>query len=702
MRNHVVAIVVLVSAFCAVLGGAQTTAPGDHYLCYRAKPIKTNPPFPSFTSRTGDVVVDEFSTAQPEDQHELDLLKPISVCNPADKNDEGVTDADTRLEGYQAKITRTTPHQPRPYTGALTQISNQFGDLVLRLGKEDRLLVPSSEAIGTGGAPSLGANAVDHYKCYRAKVAVAPAGTSPFPTFTRQQVTVDDQFGARVIDVRKATRYCTPADKNGEDPTAPTHPGHLVCYQAKLARIASAQPEFVKTAVSTGNQFGGEVLSLTKLEDFCVPSLSVPPAVPTRSPTPTRTVTPTPTRSPTPTLTVTATPTPTSTAPTPTPDGTPIALRVSPVSRTVNIGGSGNFTATADFANGAMQNYTQLVQWASDDESIATISNTDPTRGRATGVAPGTATISATDPTTGITSTASSSDGTITVLGPLVSISLAPSTTTIEVGEAARFTATGHYSDGSTRNITQQVTYATSNGGVATTPNEVGDASRVDGVGPGTATITATDPGSGITTGAGEDAEITVLGALQRITLSPTAATRDPGDSQRFTATGHYAGGMTQNITQQVTYASSNPAVAAAPNDNGDKSRIDCVAAGTVTISATDPATGVTTSPNDDATLTVRGALLSITLSPVSSNKAVGQSETYAATGHYADGSTANITQQVNYGSSNTNVAVASNTPGNKSRVDTVGQGTATISATDPATGVTSDPSGNATLTVVP
>jgi len=605
MKKQVAAVAVLLSTFVAVLGDAQPIAPGDHYLCYRAKPIKANPPFPSFTPRDGVVVVDEFSTAQSEDQHTVDLEKPVSVCNPADKNDEGVTDPVTRLEGYQAKITRTRPAQPRPYTGALAHITNQFGELVLRIGKEDRLLVPSSQATGTGGAPPLGANDVDHYKCYRAKIAVAPVGAPPFPQFERRQVTADDQFGTRIFDVRRPTRICNPADKNGEDPTAPTHPGHLVCYQVKLARGEVSQPEFVKTAVSTKNQFGDEVLSMTKLEDLCLPSLSDPMITPA-TPTPTRTATPTPTRTPTPTLSATPTPTVTSTAPTPTPVGTPIALHVSPASRTVNVGGTGNFTATAEYSNGATQNYTQLVVWASSDENIATISNVDGTRGRATGVGPGIATISATDPATGLTSTASGSDATFNVLGALQSITISPSAVMKNPGESQFFTATGHYQGGTTQNITQQVTWISSNPSIASAPNDAGQKSRVDAVAPGTATITATDPATGITTGPSEDATFTVRGPLQSITLSPSMSSRPANSSETYVATGNYQGGATANITQQVTYASSNTNVAVATNTPGNKSLVNTVGAGSTTISATDPATGISSSTSGgSATLNV-------------------------------------------------------------------------------------------------
>ena len=42
--------------------------------------------------------------------------------------------------------------------------------------------------------------------------------------------------GTVSLTLTKITKLCTPVNKNGEDPTAPQHVGHLVCYQAKLPR----------------------------------------------------------------------------------------------------------------------------------------------------------------------------------------------------------------------------------------------------------------------------------------------------------------------------------------------------------------------------------------------------------------------------------------------------------------------------------
>jgi len=88
-----------------------------------------------------------------------------------------------------------------------------------------------------------------------------------------QTVTLTDQLGGPLrYDLVKPKHLCTPADKNGEDPGAPGHPLHLVCYQAKLTKENPLQPPFAKTTVSTDNQFGPEVLTTTGVDELCLPS----------------------------------------------------------------------------------------------------------------------------------------------------------------------------------------------------------------------------------------------------------------------------------------------------------------------------------------------------------------------------------------------------------------------------------------------
>src|SRR5262249_16300683 len=83
-------------------------------------------------------------------------------------------------------------------------------------------------------------------------------------------------------------------------------------------------------------------------------------------------------------------------------------------------------------------------------------------------------------------------------------------------------------------------------------------------------------------------------GILESISISPQTSAISVGQFENYTTTGHYAGGATKNLTQKVTYTSSNPAVAVATNstiEGQSKSRVEGVGTGTVTISAMDPVT---------------------------------------------------------------------------------------------------------------
>src|SRR6185369_28907 len=132
-------------------------------------------------------------------------------------------------------------------------------------------------------------------------------------------------------------------------------------------------------------------------------------------------------------------------------------------------------------------------------------------------------------------------------------------------------------------------------------------------VGAGTATITATDPVSGIFA----TSTITVLpGTIERVTIEPaTGIVRNPNNSFSYTAIGHYPDGSTINVTQIVTWSSLDPAVAHATNEAGNRSRIVAQAPGTATITALHPSGVGSHDTGDDATFVTR-PLIDVTLTP--------------------------------------------------------------------------------------
>ena len=122
----------------------------------------------------------------------------------------------------------------------------------------------ASPLTGPGGDRDPGP--LDHFLCYEAQR----------PAIRRKGVSAVDQYGVSTITVRQAKRLCAPVNKNGEDPTAPSHAGHLSFYTIK-----QSAPSFVgMRKLSIRDQFGTLSIDLVRPERFLVPtskSLQAPP-----------------------------------------------------------------------------------------------------------------------------------------------------------------------------------------------------------------------------------------------------------------------------------------------------------------------------------------------------------------------------------------------------------------------------------------
>ena len=261
------------------------------------------------------------------------------------------------------------------------------------------------------------------------------------------------------------------------------------------------------------------------------------------------------------------------------------SIEVTPANPSIADGTTQLFKATGVFTDDSTQDLTEQVTWDSSNDEVATVSNADP-KGLATAVDPGTATVSATfDGLTG--------DTTLTVTAAtLASIEVTPADASIADGTTQLFKATGVFTDASTQDLTEQVTWDSSNDEVATVSNAdpKGLATAVD---PGTATVSATFDGL---TG---DTTLTVTPTLVSIAVTPAGPSIANGLTQQFTATGLYSDDSTPDITAEVTWASSNVAVATVSDTAGSKGLATAVGAGSTNVSAT--IDGVT----DSATLTV-------------------------------------------------------------------------------------------------
>jgi Bacterial Ig-like domain (group 2)/Abnormal spindle-like microcephaly-assoc'd, ASPM-SPD-2-Hydin len=193
--------------------------------------------------------------------------------------------------------------------------------------------------------------------------------------------------------------------------------------------------------------------------------------------------------------------------------------------------------------------------------------------------------------------------GTGTSSGPtLVSIAVMPGNATIGVNATQQFTATGTFSDNSTKDVTGQSTWTSSAPATATVGAATGLATGVAAGGP--VTITATD---GTIKGT---AQLTVTSGptLKSIAVTPSTANIGVNGMQPFTATGTFSDNSTKDVTTQSTWKSSNTEVATVGAGTGIATGVGV--GGPVTITATDAGISGT------AQLTVSNVPFTLTINP--------------------------------------------------------------------------------------
>jgi hypothetical protein len=163
------------------------------------------------------------------------------------------------------------------------------------------------------------------------------------------------------------------------------------------------------------------------------------------------------------------------------------SITVSPPNPSIAQGIHQQFTAIGIFTDNTTQDITTSVDWSSSDTSIATMSNTADSKGLATSVAAGSTSIIAT-----AGSVSGSTSLTVTAVA-LVSITVTPENKFVGYHTTLQYTATGHFSDNTSQDITTSVTWSSSDTAVATISNQTGSKglATTDGVS-GTTVITAT------------------------------------------------------------------------------------------------------------------------------------------------------------------------------------------------------------------
>jgi hypothetical protein len=268
-----------------------TATPGavTAYRCYAAKTAK---------GATKFAPVPDVQVADPFEDVTIEVQKPQALCAPATVTGVPPGDAATHLERYKIKLAKGEPKHTKRTN---LRIDNQLGTVFLDTAKAVMLMVPTAKSLTSPPpAPDPDQHEVDHYQCYKVKVA---KGAPKFPRDL--EITAGDQFTTppRRWLIKKPALLCTPADKEGE---GVNHAEHQMCYVLKLAKARCAddspgnpggsckgeedcsgtkkvtafcqkqQAPAPVAGVHLANQFGAERVDVKKTAELCLPSARVP------------------------------------------------------------------------------------------------------------------------------------------------------------------------------------------------------------------------------------------------------------------------------------------------------------------------------------------------------------------------------------------------------------------------------------------
>jgi hypothetical protein len=247
----------------------------------------------------------------------VEVTRPVALCNPADKNGEGLESGLYHLEAYRIREEKVCSDsgaacrrdsecgtgatcQPARLPGARgVVVENQFGRLSVDTSRTERLLLGS--VIGIGGLPAeLDPSQRTAFQC-QTIMRVTPR-TSPFPRGLRVSV-LDDFNQPAVYDVVRPLQLCAPVKTPGG-----AGPGseELTCYQVRRAtRVCSAgagtnaggvcedetdcggtrgrtrfcgrqDDHEVVSGIQVVSELGGELVDTVTEDQLCVPSTVLP------------------------------------------------------------------------------------------------------------------------------------------------------------------------------------------------------------------------------------------------------------------------------------------------------------------------------------------------------------------------------------------------------------------------------------------
>jgi hypothetical protein len=349
-----------------------------------------------------------------------------------------------------------------------------------------------------------------------------------------------------------------------------------------------------------------------------------------------------------------------------------VSISVTPANPSIAKGLTQQFTATGFYTDNSSADLTTSVSWMVGEggssgsspqysplpsaltggstlslpssSSLASISNSDPSKGKLTAQGVGSVTVVAVQ--NSITGKISANLG----AAVLQNISVTSDNSTKSKGLTEQFKATGVYSDGTTQDLSSQVSWkADSNGDgqddstVVSVSNEPATKGKITAMGVGSAIVSATINGFSSTKSYTVSPATIVSVSFENTLGNPSVnSSLAAGLKESIKAIATYTDNTIQDITSSITWIADsngdgiNDNLVATVDNNGN---VSTTAPGTAIISAV--IDGVKVSK----TINVQNAVLtSIDISPKSGSIAEGFSQKFTAIGIYSDGKSQDIT----------------------------------------------------------
>ncbi len=338
-------------------------------------------------------------------------------------------------------------------------------------------------------------------------------------------------------------------------------------------------------------------------------------------------------------------------------------IEISPGPTSIAAGQEILFHATAVFANQTSRDITSLVTWESNDALVAVIDNRPDRNGKVMSFKPGIASITATysGQTTSVVLTVTDAD--------LTNIEVSPASISLTVGMKYDFVATAFFTDGSQKLVTDQVTWSSTSNIVTPAPGQNNGQFQTSETGDALV-VASLHKKKGY-------AQVNVSTAtLDNIYFDETTISQALGTTQLFTLYGKYSDGSILDLTQQASWISNSTDVAVVSNSNNQRGEITGIGAGDTVIRAL--------VDGQEATLGIEitaAELQRIELSSSAQSLRVNQTGEVLASGVFSDGSVQDLTAEVFWTSTNSDIASVNNMPGNAGLLTTTASGTATIQA---------------------